>query len=124
MAIRIRRTNGNLLARLSDVTSSGQAITGAQLDEIWDLALTMMDFMPQLARSICGLTGHAPRHALSEVAMACGMHLSELNLLGRWAPTQTEEGDPRVSQASSKHAMPNVYAAGNATLQREFDNRT
>ena len=113
-----RRTKGNLLARLSDVTSSGQAITGAQLDEIWDLALTMMDFMPQRARSICGLTGHAPRHALSEVAMACGMHLSERNLLGRWAPTQIEEGGPRVSQASSKHAMPNVYAAGNATLQR------
>ena len=43
------------------------------------------------------------------------MHVSERNLLGRWAPTQTEEGGPRVSQASSKHAMPNVNAAGNAT---------
>jgi hypothetical protein len=52
------------------------------------------------------------------------MHLSERNLLGRWAPTQIEEGGPRISQASSKRAMPNVYAAGNATLQREFDNRT
>ena len=84
----------------------------------------MMDCMPQLARSTCGLTGHAPRHALSEVAMAALCTCPSVIFWADGAPTQTEEGGPRVSQASSKHAMPNVYAAGNATLQREFDNRT
>ena len=61
------------------------------------------------------LTGHAPRHFLTEVATAALWQEEAIDYLGRWAPGEREHGSQTRARSSSA-----AYATGTATQELEL----
>ena len=107
------------LGKYLRATSTGEAATQANLDEVWDSILGLAEVDIKEARN-AGLTPYALRHLLPDVTMAAGWPQEQRNILGRWAPIAEAKGAPKRSQAKAKRAMPNSYAAGPASLEYEL----
>lgn len=114
------KASSSLFERYERASPSGAAIGEDQLNEAWDEVLGVIGFDPKHARSVCGLTGQAARHALADIALTFAWPLPARNMLGRWAPAASSEGEKRESQALLRRAMPNKYAEGLASIEREF----
>jgi hypothetical protein len=117
---RVSKASSSPFDRYEHASASGAAIGEDQLNAAWDEILGIIGFEPRHARSVCGLTGHASRHALADMALTFAWPLPARNMLGRWAPAASSEGEKRESQALLRRAMPNKYAEGLASIEREF----